>query len=722
MPWSGFRPDGTTTVRPIPDKTRDLVLWAVVALLCVASALVLLQRLDALSLWMDEGFHYLAAEGILDHGYPLFPSGHVYFKAILYAYALAASCLLFGLNAFGLRFVSVLAFIALLPLAFLFAKRIFGRAAGLLAAVGLALSAWQLEIGRLALYFLPVQVFYIAGLYAFYRGYFEEDRRWKRAAFVLFLLIPHVHQLGLGVVFAYPAFLLLRGARRFLRKDVLIPFLVVGASYAALQLHEFFFWKVGYVYERTDTSLKGMVDYFFSSFSLDYFGELARSFPKMSLVVFAGAFLGLGVRFIQSRRAEVLPAEARETAAGEAWLFVNLCLVFPVVFLGFFRTHVQPRYLLQLYPLFFILFAGALMVLARLAVGLLVDPFVRVRAGARRAALTAAVFVLLAVGLGDGLGVGVVTAVAGRRYRDPIATDIITRSGRYAHYDHAGVGGFVRRHLEPDDIVVAIHVVFGRIYAGRADYWLWTGGPGTWDAWEETEDGWKDFYVGARWLNTLDALKAVVEGHPGRRIWLVASPSLDNPGHILPEVADFIRSDPGRLVFRGRDGLSGVYLWHDARGEFAGPPRALEGEWIPEPPGRLAFAPDASRRCALVLDKRDAKRPAAFEAGLSELLPPGHYRLVLRAKTDAPGILEKILAVSLQAGKNERELRSASVAGSDFDAADVYKEFAWGFVQTRSDPQPVVLKFLFSGRASLTLDYLDIRPAEADGAEEGGQP
>jgi hypothetical protein len=28
-----------------------------------------------------------------------------------------------------------------------------------------------------------------------------------------------------------------------------------------------------------------------------------------------------------------------------------LCLLFPILFLGFFRTHVHPRYLYQLYPL-----------------------------------------------------------------------------------------------------------------------------------------------------------------------------------------------------------------------------------------------------------------------------------------------------------------------------------------------------------------------------------
>ena len=704
-------------MRPIPDKTKDLVLWAVVAVLCLAFFFGLVQRLGALSLWMDEGFHYLAAEGILNHGYPLFPSGHIYFKAILYTYLLALSCLVFGLNAFGLRIVSVLAFVGLLPVAFLFAKKIYGRAAGLLAAIGLAFSAWQMEIGRLALYFLPVQVFYIACLYAFYRGYFEEDKRWRRAALVLFLLIPHVHQLGLGVWFCFPAFLLLRGARRFFRKDVLVPFVVISLVDAALQLHEFFFWKVGYVYERTDTSLKGMIDYFFSGFSLGYFKEFGRSFPRMSLVVFGGLFLCLGARLFQTRSDDSSAPDSRKVAAGQAWLFANLGLVFPLLFLGFFRTHIQPRYLLQLYPLFFILFAGALLALAKSAVDLLIDPFVRLGSGIRRDVPTWIILGLLTVGLGDGIGPGIVKAVAGRRYRDPIKTDIITRSGRFTHYDHQGIGTFVRRFLAPEDIVIAVHVVFGRIYAGRADYWLWTGGPGTWDAWEKTSEGWKDFYVGARWINTLDDLKKIVEGNPGKRVWLIASPSIENPGHIRQEVADYIKSDPGRLVFRGRDGMSGVYLWHDIKGEFAGPPPSLEGEWIPEAPGRIVFAPDASRQCALFLDKKKMRRPAAFDAGLPAPLPAGRYKLVMRAKTDQVGLLEKILGISIQAGKAGTNLRSVTIAGSDFEGAGVYKEFSWEFFLKREEA--LRFEFLFTGRGALTLDYLDIQPVAAEGEGEG---
>jgi 4-amino-4-deoxy-L-arabinose transferase-like glycosyltransferase len=699
-------------VRPIPDKTKDLVLWAGVGVLALTAVLLLLPRLGSLALWMDEGFHWLAARGILDHGYPLFPSGHVYYKAILYTYFLALFSLLFGLSATSLRLVSVLAFAGLLPVAFLTVKRFFGRTAALVAVLGLAFSAWQVEFGRAALYFAPLQVAYLACLYLFYRGYFEEDARARRWALVLFLLIPLIHQLGVGVWFCFPALLFIRGAKRFFRKDVLVPLGVITGFYAAVQLQEFFFWQVGYVYERTDQSLSGLVHYFISGFSLSYFQEFFKSFPVMSLVVAAGFFLCLGVRL----RAGDDEKRSGGGMFGVPWLFMNLGLLFPVLFLGFFRTHVQPRYLAQLYPVFLILFVAALFALAAVLFDLVVSPLVSFKTEGLRKAVAGGLAVLLFVLLAEGIGVGRVEKILQRRYGDPIASDIITRSGRFEHYDNEGVGSYVRRFLAPDDIVIAVHVVFGYIYAGRVDYWLWTGGPGTWDAWEKTAGGWKDFYIGAKWVNTLSDLRTIIDENPAKRIWLIASPSLDNPAHVRTEVADYIKSDPGRLVFRGRDGMSGVYLWHDAKGEFAGPPRSLEGEWIPDPPGRLVFAPDASRQCALLLEKKRMKRPAAFEAALAAKLPAGRYELVMRAKTDEAGILERILGVSLQAGKAESEVRSFTVAGSDFEGPDRYREFAWDVILERAEP--LVLKFLFTGRANLTLDYIDIRPADAQG--EGG--
>jgi len=413
----------------------------------------MLRNLGVLSLWMDEGFHYLAARSILDHGYPLFPSGHIYWKAILYAYVLAAGALVFGLNAVTMRVVSVLCAAGLLALAYHAGRRFFSRTVGVSAAVLLAFSAWEWEYARLALYFAPLQLCYLAGLYFFYRGYVAEEKKFKLPAVGLFLLAPLIHQLGMGVIFAYPALLLMRGPRRFFRRDVLAGAAAVILFYLAIQLQEFFFWKVGFVYEKTDLSLGGMIAYFFGSFNLDYFRQFYRSFPRMSLAVLAGLFLclGLAVRKRRGARPTGEPGPDRSP-----WLYFNICLILPLFFFGFFRTHVQPRYLAQLYPLFILMFLAALRAACRLAVDGLAAPALRIEKARTREAFSGLLFLGLLFVLTEGVHPERLPSVINRRYGDPIATDIITSSGRFEHYDHESVGRYVAAKLRKDDLVIAI--------------------------------------------------------------------------------------------------------------------------------------------------------------------------------------------------------------------------------------------------------------------------
>lgn len=313
-------------------KTLDIAIWGLIALFVAGWIVLALQNLGFLSLWMDEGFHYLAAEGILKHGYPLFPSGHIYYKAILYTYILAFFSLVFGLKAATLRLISVLAIGVLIPSAYLVAKKFFSRTIGILAVGILTLSVWEAEYARLALYFAPLQLFYLLSLYFFYRGFVEDRKNFKILATIFFILIPLVHQLGMGVWFCFPALLFMKGLKRFFKKDVLASFSITTLFYVFLQLHEFFFWKVGYVYAKEDTSFRGMINYFVSGFSLDYFKEFFRSFPRMSLVVLAGLFLYLGSRFGKNGE----PDAQTGTPDRTPWFYLNLCLFFPMLFFRVF--------------------------------------------------------------------------------------------------------------------------------------------------------------------------------------------------------------------------------------------------------------------------------------------------------------------------------------------------------------------------------------------------
>jgi 4-amino-4-deoxy-L-arabinose transferase-like glycosyltransferase len=411
----GHAMEGTKVRRGL---SKDALLWGGVLLGAAALGVFLLRNLGTLSLWMDEGFHYLSVQSILERGVPIFPSGHAYFKAILYCYALAGLAAVGGLNAFTLRLGSGLCYAALIPVVYLVVKRYATRTAALVTAAALAFSVWGVEYARAALYFAPLQLVMVLAFYAFYRGYFEDRPRAKVWAWILFLIVPHIHQLGEAAAFAFVALLLLKGLKRFLRRDSLLFAAVIFVYFAAIQLWEFFGWQVGYVYERTDTSVGGLIKYFFSSFSMAYFREFARAFPVMSLLVLGGAFFLLSTMiWNRSRASESSSSPAASNDPDMPWAYFYLCLLFPLLFLGFFRTHVQPRYLTPLYPLFVILFVDACRRLAPGAVRLLIEPFVRLRAEKTRRIVSGAAFLALAFVAVEGVGPRRVANIVNRRYQ-----------------------------------------------------------------------------------------------------------------------------------------------------------------------------------------------------------------------------------------------------------------------------------------------------------------
>jgi hypothetical protein len=679
-------------------RTLDTALWVLVGLFVGGWVLYMLRNLGYLSYWMDEGFHYLAAQGILDHGYPLYPSGHVYYKAILYAYVLAGLAKVFGLTAFTLRIVSVLSVAGLITLSYFVGKRFFSRTIGILAALLLAFSIWEVEDARLALYFAPLQLLYLAGLYVFYQAFVEDRRRFKPWVVVLFVLTPLIHQLGMGIYFCFPALFLMKGWKRFFKKDVLLSFGLITLFYLGMQVHEFFFWKVGYVYEKTDSSLPGMFQYFFSSFNLRYFKEFFVVFPLMSLVVLGGIFLYLGKRLARSG--------GEDDRGRSPQLYFILTLLFPLLFFGVFRTHVQPRYLAQLYPVFIFLFLVALREATAALSDLLTAPLAVSKPKTKAVAAFLLFLVAVAV-LTEGVGIGRTRSIVERRYNDPITSDIIVRSGRFEQEDNANPGLYVRHFLRPDDIVIAIHVVFQKIYVGRVDYWLWSGGPGTWDAWEKTPDGWRDFYVGARWINNLADLKAVVEGNPGRRVWLVGSTSLVRREHINNAIADYIRSRKENLVFRGFDGLSEVYLWNDTGRELTGEPHVLEGEWLPARRGSVAYGEGASKKAWMAWpagrrDEFDVEIPAGFE--------PVRYNLKLRVRTGPDGAGQEALSVAVLDPRTGDRLRMIRVPANGRSGGGGYAEYEASFAAREKGG--LRLRLLVTGAADCDLDWIDIRPAE----------
>jgi len=245
-------------------------------------------------------------------------------------------------------------------------------------------------------------------------------------------------------------------------------------------------------------------------------------------------------------------------------------------------------------------------------------------------------------------------------------------------------------------------VVFQYIYAGKVDYWLWTGGPGTWDAWEKTPEGWKDVYIGARWINNLKDLKRVIKENPDKRIWIITSPSILRRDHINKAISDFIKGNSDKLVFRGKDGMSEVYLWHDKRKELVSEAQNLEAEWFPVDFGKVIYQIDASRGSALFLSKKCGRKIINYK--IREAFPPGHYNLVLRLKTDNNKIKEKILGLAIY--RNKERIYYNFIFGNSFKNKNKYQDFS--FPLFLREESRIKIEFLFTGKGNLWFDFFNV--------------
>ncbi len=231
-------------------------------------------RLGSLNFWGDEDITALAVKGILEHGYPQFPSGMIYFRSILTTYASGASAALFGLNETALRLPSVGFSLATIVITFFFAQRLFSAQVGLLAAFILAFSHWELEFGRHARMYASFAFFYTFALYAIYRGVYENRRKWLALSFIGSLCAVFSHVLGgtLGLIYLAAA---LHPSRSRLARIQLVSVALVVMLAAHAE-----FWLVQYGFqisaklqnlEPTSRSLQLGSDWF--AFLLRFFGD-----------------------------------------------------------------------------------------------------------------------------------------------------------------------------------------------------------------------------------------------------------------------------------------------------------------------------------------------------------------------------------------------------------------------------------------------------------------
>jgi hypothetical protein len=181
---------GDRTSDPRPAWLAPLALFTAACL--IAGTLARFWGLGRWPLAIDEYYFAQSVRNVLDVGIPRFPCGGLYVRGLLLQYA-AALLQGAGITAeLAPRLIAAVSSLITLPAAYAIGRRLGGREAGLLAVAILALSVWEIEIGRFGRMYAPFQALF-AWYVVFFLNYVIDGNRRALAPMLI------VSALGLAV-------------------------------------------------------------------------------------------------------------------------------------------------------------------------------------------------------------------------------------------------------------------------------------------------------------------------------------------------------------------------------------------------------------------------------------------------------------------------------------------------------------------------------------------
>jgi hypothetical protein len=177
------------------ERVRTVVFLA--ALLLVAFVLRA-RNLGLLTLFGDEGVQALTLKGLVDSGLPIVESGRVHLRDALYLYLQYALLQIVDFTPFCLRLPSaVFGSLVIIPAYFL-GKMLFNRNVGLMTALILTFSQFEIELSRYGRSYTLFQFLFVLSLIFFYQGFMLDKNRYK--VFFVFGCLLAVASHSLGVV------------------------------------------------------------------------------------------------------------------------------------------------------------------------------------------------------------------------------------------------------------------------------------------------------------------------------------------------------------------------------------------------------------------------------------------------------------------------------------------------------------------------------------------
>ena len=462
----------------------------------------------------DEGISILAAQGILEYGYPRLPSGFLYHRSYLPHYLTAAAIGAFGLNDFSIMLPSLLFGLGSLWMAHVFARDVIGRPWTGVAAVALLL-VLQVETFYATgpRMYMALQFFTMLATYSAWRGYVQGERGFQLVALLAIAAAILSHREAAAILVAVPLSLLI--VMSVTRRKV--PSVLSYQNLSGMVLVGLVAWLV-LAFEPPG---KRMLIAFHSGEDPRHLGLTLNPLDWVELALQLEAILPLGLSFlpvavflaIKSARWRRLDMHSGLTYALALFTFGGLAVLIVI-------TTAENRFWLFILPIYAVIICTVVAALVE-PIGRRSKNWLDLHLGSHVPAL-----LLLVGGAAAGVSLHFLTqGVHGLGHTARLAYGPACMMGSEAKLwvwcvDLKSHHERVRQAVKPEDLIMASNPWVTNYYMGRVDGLLVqkkeSGGGFT------TFGSRKDEHLGIPLVDSMDQLVKLLEEQ--RRVWILADP------------------------------------------------------------------------------------------------------------------------------------------------------------------------------------------------------
>lgn len=511
-------------------KNKLLTLITLIVLMCI-SAFFHLRNLAKLNLWGDESLMALAVQGILKTGLPLLPTNYPYIRIITYSYPTALLTKILGYNLFSLRILAVIFSVLSIILIYCFGKELFDEKIGLVSAFILTFSVWQIELGRMARYFSMIQFFFILGLYLFYKAHKTEFKSnfYTFSSLIIFILAVFTFRLGILLVLAY-IFVLLAKGFKIINKKLIIHFIIFITLTLFWVLFGTFSWLGRGYFEYSTFSLSNFIHFP----KLFFFGLYFIMFSKISIFIFLATII---LTIIHYNKKMSFLFNIKNLFHSNIF-YLYFIFIFGLMIMEILNIGYQPRYLLQFYPIFILIFSYLLIELTSLIV---------LKIGKVKLLLFSLVFIALTLVTIQNISVVDSYTISERDYGDNINIFLGPSTAYRIYPDYETPHDYIKKNIRPKDIIISVDPPHTYIYLGKVDYTL---EPKTSLSIKKNDD-YANLYTNAVLLENIEDLTKVI--NENKQVWLVTTIEKPLSFDLDEDFINFLDSNKKYIVYTAKD-------------------------------------------------------------------------------------------------------------------------------------------------------------------------